>query len=263
MPPGRPHPYVDAATQQRARDYMDAKRASARRKASSSSPYPGAETRSSSRRVSFGKVLTRGPSPAYSGPSTSARRAAGEGTDDGPSQQIWNEESTTPPRQRSTASQSYRRPITDSFEEYQPASSFPYSDRRLFDLAGRQLEAHKDAEVCRRVHKLRAQIEDFAIAYTYVVTKSSHLPSVDHLCSDINNAKLVRYIGFLAQGGPKGINSWRELLTESDCLRGLIVGIVGMALKEHVFSALWFGGTPSQIEELAELEEKEKEEDGE
>lgn len=277
MPLGQPHPYKQEArdlAKYRATNRRQAaseRRLSERRRlVSSGSPYPGAETRS--RRVSFGKVLERGPSPAYSGPNISAGRAdevtdivnSGDaGSVDGPSQQIWNEESTTPRRAQSTAGQRYR-PITEAYKQEHPYSSFPYSRCSLWEreLAGRTLEAQKDTEVCRRVHKLRAQIEDFAWAYTSLVTKSSRRPSVEILCGDISNAKLVRYIGFLAQGGANGLESWRELLTDGDCMIALIVGIIGMALKEHVFAALWFGGTPAQIQELEQLEEEEKEDDG-
>jgi hypothetical protein len=42
----------------------------------------------------------------------------------------------------------------------------------------------------------------------------------------------------------------------------LIVGIIGTALKEHVFSELWFGGTDDEIRALEELQEKQKHDEG-
>ena len=123
-------------------------------------------------------------------------------------------------------------------------------------------EAEQDEEVCRRVHKIRAQIIDFAQAYVCDVNKSKRRLSVEYLCSDIDNAKLVRYTGYLAQGGANAIVSWDQLLNNAECLTALIVGIVGSALKEHVFSALWFGGSDEEIAILENYQQKEIDEDG-
>jgi hypothetical protein len=94
------------------------------------------------------------------------------------------------------------------------------------------------------------------------IKQNKHQPSVQVLCSNVENAKLVRYIGFLAQGGANGLHSWEELLTDEEGLTALVVGIVGHALKEHVFSSLWFGGTPEEIDLLEKLQEAEEDQDG-
>jgi hypothetical protein len=189
-----------------------------------------------------------------------------ESTIEGLSPQISDEESATSGRPGTTAGQRERPsgPVTEVYEEQHPPSSFPFSQIGLWknELIGSELEAKRDVEVCRRVHKLRAQIEDFAMVYSTMVKKSSPRPSVELLCSNVGNAELVRYIGYLAQGGANGLHSWRELLTDKECLTALVVGIVGMALKEHVFSALWFGGNSAQVEELEQLEEDQMHDDG-
>jgi hypothetical protein len=46
------------------------------------------------------------------------------------------------------------------------------------------------------------------------------------------------------------------LLVNAESRASLMVGIIGTALKEHVFSALWFGGTEKQIEELENQQEQ-------
>ena len=52
-------------------------------------------------------------------------------------------------------------------------------------------------------------------------------------------------------------------MSHPECRVALIVGIVGTALKEHVFSELWFGGTDEEVRALEELQEKQKHGEGE
>jgi hypothetical protein len=113
------------------------------------------------------------------------------------------------------------------------------------------------------VHMLRASILDFA---QRLVDNNSGTFRKEHcledLCSDVRHAQLVRYIGCLAQGGPNREQSWQELLANPECRVALVVGIIGTALKEHVFSELWFGGTDEQVEELEKLQERQKHGEG-
>ena len=199
------------------------------------------------KRVCFGRRLVRGPSPAYSRNKTSSRPALARhdtSTTDidayGPSDQLRAEET------RATVT---LNPSTDE------------SDTDLKDILD---ETRRDNEVCRRVHELRAIVVDTAQSLVYAnngtVRKERCL---EDLCGDVRNAQLVRYIGCLAQGGPKREESWRELLIDPECRVALVVGIIGTALKEHVFSELWFGGTDEQIEELEKLQERQKDGEGE
>lgn len=262
MPLGRPHP--DASTPQRSR----------RRR-----PLPpsGSAT-TSNKRVSFDNGV-RGPSPAYSRPKTRApeiheihntvNSGDDEGTEGGTDDEISNQinadliSSTKGPiehvyekiRERS-------RPVTEAYEQQEAFLLLINTQKAIWTMSEPEQEAEQDEEVCRRVHKLRAQVIDFAHAYVRDVNKSKRRLSVEYLCSDIDNAKLVRYIGYLAQGGANAIVSWDQLLNNAECLTALIVGIVGSALKEHVFSALWFGGSDEEIAILENYQQKEIDEDG-
>ncbi|KAF2770242.1 hypothetical protein EJ03DRAFT_335668 [Teratosphaeria nubilosa] len=64
----------------------------------------------------------------------------------------------------------------------------------------------------------------------------------------------IRYIGSLALAGPKGMESWMQLLRGPDTRQALVMGIIGRALKEHVFSDLWFGGLEAEKKELDKID---------
>lgn len=121
-------------------------------------------------------------------------------------------------------------------------------------------EEQQDENLCNRVHYLRARIYDFALLFVRERSPADGL--LDELCENVENAQLLRYIGCLALAGPKGVQSWRDLLEDKETLKALIIGIVSTALKEHVFSALWFGATPDQEQELHDLQERQKQGDG-
>lgn len=87
--------------------------------------------------------------------------------------------------------------------------------------------------------------------------------SVGKLCDDVSNQQLIRFIGCLALAGPNGVDSWKDLLADKQSLQAVTIGIIGAVLKEYVFSALWFGGTPANINELQELQKEQKDRDGE
>lgn len=244
-----------------------------------------AETRSKSVSWENSQRLVRGPSPNYSGPSnyrapeahTIENSTDDAGSIDGPSQQIQDEQRIEDERvqeelriskmtkpgqinQRRVKS----RPVTEAYEQQEALSSTGSVPLVNHHKVLRQLsEAHRDLEVCRRVHKLRAQIIDFAQSYVVEIKRNKPQPSIRNICNDVENAKLVRYVGFLAQGGANDMDSWQELLTDKESLTALVVAIVGHALKEHVFSTLWFGGHPEDIDILEKLQEEEKDEDGE
>jgi hypothetical protein len=239
----------------------------------------GREFSPDTRHVSFGRRLVRGPSPAYSR-STPSRTALprppveavgiGDSSESSlsPSDQLLSEaeqaiknaylqiehggETYCPPR-------SLRfMPITMEFGRLNPSM---IEQLLLQDIAD---EVQRDNEVCGRVHKLRARVVDYARAFvgdTSATLRKAHC--LEDLCGNVQNAQLVRYIGCLAQGGPNLAESWRDLLADSETRVALLVGIIGTALKEHVFSELWFGGTEEQIEELERLQERQKNGDGE
>jgi hypothetical protein len=243
-----------------------------------------AETRSKGVSWEADQRLERGPSPDYSAPSNYPAEEASTienssddaGSIDSASQQLLDEannqteaipegikilDSSKPGQIHQR--REIHRPVTEAYEQQEALSSIGSVPLANHHKVLRQLSgAHQDLEFCRRVHKLRAQIIDFAQAYVVEIKRNKPQPSVQFLCSNIENAKLVRYIGFLAQGGANKLDSWQELLTDKESLTALVVGIVGHALKEHVFSALWFGGHPEDIDILEKLQEEEKDEDG-
>ena len=73
---------------------------------------------------------------------------------------------------------------------------------------------------------------------------------------------MSRYIGCLAQGGKENVAGWRKLLADTTCRRALVIGILGRALKEHVFDELYFGATAELREKLELLEQKQIHHDG-
>lgn len=239
------------------------------------------------KRVSFGRRLVRGPTPAYSRNKTPPRSALARHdtstTDDidrsehvatldqidayGPSEQLLAEENQATSR-RSSSSESYVD-STESETWPQPVAwdfvklNSPFKEE-FTDLKDILDETQRDYEVCRRVHVLRALTVDTARSLVYHnndTFRKEHC--LEDLCGDVRHAQLVRYIGCLAQGGPKREESWRELLSHPERRVALIVGIIGTALKEHVFSELWFGGTDEQIGELETLQERQKHGEGE
>lgn len=239
------------------------------------------ETTLGGRHVSFGRRLVRGPSPAYSRNRTPSRPSSASAPgllpedldcpdyddtpyqmsgSESPSQQLWSEELSSQAGQHEHAADDSWRP-TPFTEEYRQLNPLPMKRLQLRDLTD---EAQRDDEVCRRIHDLRARTVDFAQGF---VGDSKRIirekQCLDDLCKDVKNSHLLRYIGCLAQAGPNYQESWRQTLIDPECRVALVVGIIGTALKEHVFSDLWFGGTDEQKEELQKLQEKQKHGDGE
>ena len=67
--------------------------------------------------------------------------------------------------------------------------------------------------------------------------------------------QLIRYLGCLAIAGNEGEQSWVKLLCDKTTREALVVGVLGRALKEHVFAHLWFGGRSGQVAAMEALEE--------
>ncbi|KAK4503843.1 hypothetical protein PRZ48_004758 [Zasmidium cellare] len=111
----------------------------------------------------------------------------------------------------------------------------------------------KDDIVCERLYELIGDIQAFAQLFTAKEIKTKPADFLDALLQK-ENEQLIRYIGCLSQGGKNGVKAWEDLVTSPDTREALVFGIVGRALKEHVFSDLWFGGNAEQKEELKALE---------
>ncbi|KAK3683168.1 hypothetical protein LTR37_020481 [Vermiconidia calcicola] len=117
-----------------------------------------------------------------------------------------------------------------------------------------------DENICLTMEGLKERITAFAKSFPAVPTNHKHEVVKQLLLQE--NAHLVRYIGCLAQGGNNGPNSWRTLLGDTTCRHAIVVGIVGRALKEHVFGKLYFGARAEFLEELHELESQRIHQDG-
>jgi hypothetical protein len=76
------------------------------------------------------------------------------------------------------------------------------------------------------------------------------------------NEQLIRFIGCISQGGKDHIEGWRTLLNNQTCREALVFGIIGRALKEHVFNALYFGCDEGFHKTLSDHELKFVDKDG-
>jgi hypothetical protein len=118
----------------------------------------------------------------------------------------------------------------------------------------------EDDHVCTKLKDIQALIADLAEAFPNT-NPPAKMNLLDRLLVP-ENARTVRYIGYLALGGPDGRTSWERLLADRDARKALVWGIVGRALKEHVFGALWFGATDDQQSKLEAHEQRSTDKDG-
>ena len=123
-------------------------------------------------------------------------------------------------------------------------------------------EPAEDADMCKRMQLLRDEVWQFTD--TYVGSLPRGEPGD---CEAVSNLFLacketVRYVGCIALGGPDGEMSWDSLLTDIHCCMSLVFGMIGRALKEHVFGELWFGANEAQQRELCAQEQSQVDSDG-
>ena len=120
--------------------------------------------------------------------------------------------------------------------------------------------ADPDTRICEDINNLRSMAWDFADSFPAVSA-----PQQPHVLDNLfkrQNDQLVRYIGCLAMGGKDGMEGWRALLADTDCCKALVFGIVGRAMKEKVFSELYFGAPPNPAETLSIKEQEQVQDDG-
>lgn len=110
-------------------------------------------------------------------------------------------------------------------------------------------EFDTDTKFCERMYALRDSVENFARLFPAMQDEAffDELVHSDH-------AELIWYIGCLSLAGDEGEASWKKLLADGECRKALVVGIVGRAVKEDVFSALYFGPPDHLVRELQEQE---------
>ena len=120
--------------------------------------------------------------------------------------------------------------------------------------------AFSDDVICEMMERLKAEIEVLAESFPRV---GECTVLEDLLVPD--NAELVRYIGCLAQGGPSHIAGWRDVLSGNSIKssrNAIVYGIIGRALKEHVFGELYFGASGVLAKKLNQMESDQINNDG-
>lgn len=135
------------------------------------------------------------------------------------------------------------------------------SDQPGLDLVNMS-DAERDNRVCDAFHHVRELIWRFAGDLLHDIDPEQTNKTINVWLQDVNFAPTFRYVGMLALGGPSGRLGWDKMMADGQCLQALILGVVGRALKEHVFGELWFGGSKTEIDHLDALQVKGEEMDG-
>lgn len=117
----------------------------------------------------------------------------------------------------------------------------------------------KDNRVCIGMNLLVDEITQFA---AHSVGREEEKSFMKGLLANEDNKVLIRYLGCIAQGGPKGADGWRTLLANETCRQALLIGVIGRILEEKVFSELFFGGDSSSTERLKKMEEQQVDGEG-
>lgn len=122
-----------------------------------------------------------------------------------------------------------------------------------------------DEELCCWMDDIRSLAINFSRSFARLPAKTQSSVkdnALSQLLLRTKNAESIRYIGCIALGGNRFTHSWRELIADSACREALVLGIIGKVLKEHVFSALYFGGDEELVEKLATMEREQVHLDG-
>jgi len=146
----------------------------------------------------------------------------------------------------------HRTHVAPGAEPYQSGSKF--SDWPKYSADADE----KDRYVCSQLNELRKTIAMLARALPDIPQDRHDL--LEKL--GVTNEHTIRYMGNLAMAGNEGVQSWVNLFQDYKCRQALVFGVVGRALKEWVFSDLWFGGSEPEIDALVTLEQRCKEQDG-
>nr|POE59290.1 hypothetical protein CFP56_24559 [Quercus suber] len=118
-------------------------------------------------------------------------------------------------------------------------------------------ELDRDERIYKQMYDLRASVEDFAKLFP-----AKHNEHVFDQLMDSQHIETLRYVGCLALAGSQAEQSWRQLLADGDCRHALVVGMVGRAMQEFVFSSLYFGASDEVTNALEEQEVNSVERDG-
>lgn len=138
-----------------------------------------------------------------------------------------------------------------------PSTAMPASVAEQAEVEDEPFPGH--VEICRELNELKTEIKKFSESFRRPIDKGSVLSSL----LDARNEQLLRYIGCLALGGTNSARDWEALLNDEACRHALVFGIIGRALKEHVFAELYFGAGKALRQKLDELQVESFQQDGE
>ncbi|EMC99318.1 hypothetical protein BAUCODRAFT_154961 [Baudoinia panamericana UAMH 10762] len=142
--------------------------------------------------------------------------------------------------------------LVDAFSETRPNGS-PL--RTSTESPRRSPISDQDPRVCEQLNKLQRLIYDLAADLPILLPEARDF-AFNELLAAKSHQQLVRYIGYLALGGPNGRTSWEALIASDECRRSLVWAITSHSLKEHVFDALWFGASEAEEKELQDQERR-------
>ncbi|KAK4943318.1 hypothetical protein LTR28_008491 [Elasticomyces elasticus] len=252
-------------------------------------------TTSPSKKVQFSKNLTAGPAHHESYPPT-PRHARAKGSQDkdendqAAAAQLLSEEeqaesagaqtakvrkvvkvhpatATSPKKRQAGTADGSARSARDDTANKTHAHSSAQAAETVKKLTPKELQKkHKemDVKIAADLETLFKKIKLFAQKH-FSVTVSSKPPTRPDVIKIFNDEacyEFVRFVGFLAVGGPNGKKSWEDLFIVTEHRQAVVVGIIGRALKEHVFNALCFGASDALAKELAQAEIDLKDGDG-
>ncbi|CAK1357364.1 hypothetical protein CB0940_07891 [Cercospora beticola] len=109
----------------------------------------------------------------------------------------------------------------------------------------------KDEMLVLGIEELKGKLVDFASRVPLV--SKTETGYTDKLLKS-SKEQLVRYIGSIAMGGRKGEEGWKELLTDAEARKAIVMGVVARALKEHVFGDYLFGADDELREKLESID---------
>lgn len=142
------------------------------------------------------------------------------------------------------------------WKRLEPGAPFVYGIRSF----QHQNDTQKDYRVCKGMKLLIDEIQTYAEGRVVHDIKGHNF--MNGLLANEDNKVLIRYIGCIAIGGKKGEKGWNALLTQKESRTALVIGIIGRLLEEHVFSALYFGGSEELVEHLSKMEQDQVNDEG-
>lgn len=125
--------------------------------------------------------------------------------------------------------------------------------------------ALRDAEIRDAIWEIEDQIENFARKFFAFKFTSNGEGETKVPASWLQSLapQTVKIVGCVAVGGPGGEQGWHDFFVQEEKRVGLVCALLGNVLVEQVFGHLFFGGSVEEVGEMAEVERRERDEDGE